>query len=340
VKIDFSVGFGRHMSIKKVAEHARAAEANGFKQMTNIDSQNLSRDVYSMMTIAALNTERILIGPAVTNPFTRHWTVTANAIATINELSDGRAFLGIGSGVSSVWTMGVKTRPLRETRAMIEFIRQYMTGQDADWQGNPVHSEWVRTPVPIYIGSGGPKSLLQAGEIADGVICTCVHPDVVRWRVNRIREGALAAGRDPGSIDIWARTIVYVTDGRREDALAEVGHYATQRGYQILNEPQFADVARELEEAEPGITAEFKAVADAYLPYQHEAHNAPHGRFATQRVVDFFHLVGTSDHIAERIHELADCGVTNISCVLYTLNDKIAMMNTIGDRLIPKFQAR
>ena len=108
MKIDFSVGFGRHMSIKKVAEHARAAEANGFKQMTNIDSQNLSRDVYSMMTIAALNTERILIGPAVTQPYTRHPTVTANAIGTINELSDGRAFLGIGGGLSSLWTMGVK----------------------------------------------------------------------------------------------------------------------------------------------------------------------------------------------------------------------------------------
>jgi hypothetical protein len=57
------------------------------------------------------------------------------------------------------------------------------------------------------------------------------------------------------------------------------------------------------------------------------------------RTVDFFHLVGTPEHIAERIHELAECGVTNISCVLYTLKDKIAMMNKIGDRLIPKFQA-
>jgi 5,10-methylenetetrahydromethanopterin reductase len=337
MKIDFSVGFGRHMSIKKVADHARAAEANGFKQMTNIDSQNLSRDVYSMMTIAALNTERILIGPAVTNPFTRHWTVTANAIATINELSDGRAFLGIGSGVSSVWTMGVKTRPLREVREMVKFIRTYMAGEDAELNGVPIHSEWVRKPVPIYVGSGGPKSLLQAGGLADGVICTCVHPDVVRWRVNRIKEGALAAGRDPSKIDIWARTIVYVTDGKREDALPEVGHYATQRGFQILNEPQFEEFGRQFEEAEPGITSEFKAIWDAYRPYEHEAHNAPHGKFATMRTVDFFHLVGTPEQIAERIHELAECGVTNISCVLYTLKDKIAMMNKIGERLIPKF---
>ena len=337
MKIDFSVGMGRHMGIKKVADHARAADANGFKQLTFIDSQNLSRDVYAMMTIAALNTTTVRIGPAVTNPFTRHPTVTANAIATINELSDGRAWLGIGSGVSSVWTMGVKTRPLREVREMVEFIRTYMSGEEADWQGAKIHSEWVRDQVPIYIGSGGPKSLLQAGRIADGVICTCVHPEVVKWRVSQIHQGAAEAGRDPSSIDIWARTIVYVTDGKHEDAMPELGHYATQRGYKILQEPQFADFARRLEEQEPGITAEFKAVEDAYLPYEHEAHNAPHGKFATPRVVDFFHLVGTPDHIAERINELAECGVTNISCVLYTLKDKIAMMDRIGSRLIPLF---
>ena len=335
MKVDFSVGIGRHIPIHEVARHARAAEENGFKQLTFIDSQNLSRDVYSMMTIAALNTEKILIGPAVTNPFTRHPTVTANAIATINELSNGRAWLGIGAGVSSVWTMGLKSRPLREVREMIRFVRSYMSGEEAEWQGANIHSEWIRQTVPIYIGSGGPKSLRQSGAIADGVICTCVHPDVVRWRVGQIKEAAAEAGRDPESIDIWCRCIVYVTDGDPKDAMPEVGHYATQRGYQILQEPQFAEFAQRFEEEEPGITAEFKAIWDAYRPYEHEAHNAPHGKFATQRTVDFFHLVGSPESIAERIRVLSDCGVTNISCVLYTLKDRIGMMRKISEQVMP-----
>jgi 5,10-methylenetetrahydromethanopterin reductase len=337
VKMDFSVGFGRHMSIKKVAEHARAAEANGFKQMTNIDSQNLSRDVYSMMTIAALNTERILIGPAVTNPFTRHPTVTANAIGTINELSDGRAWLGIGGGLSSLWTMGVKTRPLKEVRDTIEFVRTYMSGEDAEWNGVKIHSEWQRQSVPIYVGSGGPKSLKQAGEIADGVIMGYVYPEAVKWRVSQIHEGAKAVGRDPKDIDIWARTIVYVTDGRREDAIPETGNYATQAVWKTLQEPHFLETQRKLEEEQPGIMNEFKAVWDAYRPYNHEAIDAPHGKVATMRVIDFCHLVGSPEQIEERIHELKECGITNISCVLYTLKDKIGMMNKIGQRLIPKF---
>jgi 5,10-methylenetetrahydromethanopterin reductase len=288
------------------------------------------------MTISALNTNRILIGPAVTNPYTRHPTVTANAIATLNELSDGRAWLGIGGGLSSLWTMGVKTRPLREVRETIEFIRSYMSGQDADWHGVKVHSEWVRQTVPIYVGSGGPKSLHQAGEIADGVIMGYVHPEAVKWRVSQIKQGAIDAGRDPESIDIWARTIVYVTDGRREDAIPETGNYATQAVWKTLQEPHFEEFTKKLEADQPGIMAEFKAVADAYRPYNHEAIDAPHGKVATMRVVDFCHIVGSPEQIEEKIHVLKDCGITNISCVLYTLKDKIGMMDKIGSRVISR----
>jgi 5,10-methylenetetrahydromethanopterin reductase len=333
----FSVGFGRHLAMGQVAEHARAAEDSGFEQMTMIDSQNLSRDVYSMLTVAALKTSRIRMGPGVTNPITRHPTVTANAIASINELSGGRAFLGLGGGLSSVWTMGVKTQPLRDVREMVQFVRAYMSGEEAEYKGAKIHSEWVRHQVPIYLGSGGPKSLYQSGQIADGVIATCVHPEVVKWRVDQVRKGAIDAGRDPASIDIWARTIVYVTDEPKETALLETGHYATQAAYNFLQEEHFSDLQRRLEEQQPGIMAEFEAVSDAYEPYGHEAKNARHGKFATQRVVDFFHLVGTADEITERIHELRECGVTTISCVLYTLKDKIGMMKKISDQIMPRF---
>lgn len=321
----------------QVAEHARAAEECGFEQMTMIDSQNLSRDVYSMLTVAALNTKRIKMATGVTNPITRHPTVTANAIASINELSGGRAFLGLGGGVSSVWTMGVKTQPLRDVREMVEFLRKYMSGEEAEYKGTTAHSEWVRQTVPIYLGSGGPKSLFQAGQIADGVIATGARPEVVRWRCEQIKRGAREAGRDPSAIDIWARVIVYVTDEPREKALPETGHYATQAGYKVLHEPQFEELRNKLERDEPGMIAEFKAVADAYEPYGHETKGAKHGKFATQRVVDFYHLVGTADEIVERIRELRECGVTNISCVLYTINDKIGMMRKISEQVMPHF---
>jgi 5,10-methylenetetrahydromethanopterin reductase len=338
MKIDFSVGMGRHLRIDQVAEHARAAEANGFKQLTFIDSQNLSRDVHVMMTIAALNTNRILIGPAVSNTFTRHVTVTANAIGTLDELSGGRAWLGLGGGLSALWTMGEKTRPLRELREQIEFIRTYMSGDEAGLpNGENVHSGWIRKQGPIYVGSGGPKSLRQAGALCDGVIFgNIIYPDVVRWRVNQIKEGAREAGRDPESIDIWVRAVVYITDDK-EAAIGETGNIGTQAVYGILQQPHFAEIASRLEAKEPGIMGELKAVADAYRPYYHEEYDAPHGKLATTRVVELSHLVGTADEIAERIQELDDCGVTNISHPTYTTRDKIGLMDKIGDQLIARF---
>ncbi len=332
----FSCAFGRHETLAEAVELARAAEEFGFDEMTNIDSQNLSRDVYVMLALAAVNTSRIRIGTGVTNPITRHPTVTANAIASINELSGGRAFLGLGGGVSSVWTMGVKTQPLRDVREMVEFLRKYMSGEEAEFKGTTAHSEWIRKKVPVYLGSGGPKSLFQAGQIADGVIATGARPEMVRWRCEQIKRGAVEAGRDPSSIDIWARLIVYVTDDAPEKSLPETGHYATQAGYAVLHEPQFEELRATIEAEEPGILEEFKAVADAYEPYAHEAKNARHGKFATQRVVDYYHLVGTADSIVERIETLRDCGVTNISCVLYTLNDKIGMMRKISEQIMPR----
>ena len=335
----FSCAFGRHERIEESIELARAAEECGFDQMTIIDSQNLSRDVYVQLALVAANTSRIRIGTGVTNPITRHPTVTANAIASLNEASGGRAFLGLGGGVSSVWTMGVKTQPLRDVREMVEFLRKYMAGEDAEYKGTTAHSEWVRDTVPIYLGSGGPKSLFQSGQIADGVIATGVRPEMVKWRCEQIKRGAVEAGRDPSSIDIWARTIVYVTDEDPATTLGETGHYATQAGFAVLNEPQFEELRATLEDEEPGIMDEFKAVADAYEPYAHEAKNARHGTFATQRVVDYYHLVGTADSIVDRIETLRECGVTNISCVLYTLNDKAGMMRKISEQIMPRVRS-
>ena len=92
MKMDFSVAWGRELATYEIADHSIAAEQAGFDMLGIIDTQNLARDPYPAMTIAALNTNRIRIGPSVTNTFTRHPSVTANAMATIDEIS------GVGPG--------------------------------------------------------------------------------------------------------------------------------------------------------------------------------------------------------------------------------------------------
>ena len=134
MRMRFSVGMGRNLRIDEIARHARVADECGFTHLTYIDSQNLCRDVYSMMTIGALNTHRIHIGHGVSNPYTRHPSVTACATATVDELSGGRAFLGIGAGFSALRTMEMhNARPMREFRNVVEFVRAYTRGEEVEY---------------------------------------------------------------------------------------------------------------------------------------------------------------------------------------------------------------
>src|SRR5438132_1171821 len=142
MSLKYGVGLGREMSITEIPSHAKLADELGYDHFTVIDSQNLSRDSVAMMTLAAINTKKIKIGPGVTQTFTRHMAVTSNSIATINELSGGRAFLGLGLGMSSTGVLNQNQRPLVELGNAVKFFHDFTEGRDAEWKGGISHSEW------------------------------------------------------------------------------------------------------------------------------------------------------------------------------------------------------
>ena len=342
MKLNFTVGMGRDMRIDEVASHARVAEESGFSHMSFVDLQNLSRDVYVMMTIAALNTHRIQIGQGVTIP-TRHPSVTANATASIDELSGGRAFLGLGVGLSGRLSMQTKPGSMREFRETVEFIRKYMAGEEAEWNGARMHSEWVRRQVPVYMGCTGPKSLQLAGEIADGVVFSGVHPVVVKWKMEQIEKGALKAGRDPSEIDVWVSAMVYVA-GSKEEARQEVASYASSHTHSNYNSqfkretPESIDLKQRLERGEPGLLDEMRRLADAYDVYYKERRDAPHAKLATQRLVDYYMLTGPVDDICERIYDLQKVGMKTLRLGTDSARDKKGMMREVGDNIMHNFR--
>lgn len=93
MKMSFSVEMGRKLNAGEAARHARVAEECGFSHLTRVDQPNLSHDLYVCPTAAALSTHRIQLGQGVTDPLTYHPAVIANATATLNELTGGRAFV-------------------------------------------------------------------------------------------------------------------------------------------------------------------------------------------------------------------------------------------------------
>ena len=345
MRMRFSVGMGRNLRIDEIARHARVADECGFTHLTYIDSQNLCRDVYSMMTIGALNTSRIHIGHGVSNPYTRHPSVTACATATVDELSGGRAFLGIGAGFSALRTMEMhNARPMREFRNVVEFVRAYTRGEEVEYGGVKCHSEWIRRQLPIYMASAGIQSARMSGEIADGVMLPGSEPLIAKWYIERLREGAARNGRDLGNLDIWTRTMIYVADSK-EAARREVASYAAtciaemHRSLFSRDAPEIEALKADLERKEPGIVEEMAYIARIYDPYEHERIDAPHGKAISQRLIDLTMLTGTAEEICDRIAELGEIGVTNISTVLFTIIDKMGMMEKVRDEVMTYFRS-
>ncbi len=339
--VKFGVALGRGLRIDEIADHARVAEESGFSHMGFLDQQNLDRDVYVMMTIAALNTHRIHIGQSVTQPGTYHPSVIANATATIDELSGGRAFLGIGAGGNAVRSMGKKARPMEDFREAVEFIRKYFAGEEAEFKGAKMRSEWVRRPIPIYMACRGPKSCELAGELADGLVFTGVHPELVKWTLNLVERGALRAGRDPSKIDVRLITMCYVAESK-EASFRESAPFAANvtRLYTLLqtDSPEISDLRQRLERAEPGIIDEFRRVHDAWDESKHERVDSPHAQQVTQRVNDFVNVTGSVDDVCEKIYELQGLGIKTIEAATYSIIDQKGMMREIGNKIMPHFR--
>ncbi len=119
IQSDVSVGISPRQSFDSWAKFVAELEVEGARRVWVIDSQLAMKDLYAGLVVAALNTTRIGLGTGVTNAVTRHPTITANAIAAIDEISHGRAILGLGAGDSALYGIGLKPQKVAEVAEAI-----------------------------------------------------------------------------------------------------------------------------------------------------------------------------------------------------------------------------
>lgn len=190
--------------IRDLAELARAAESAGMAVVGVSDSPCLYPETYVQATIVATETERILFGPRVTNPVTRHPSVVASAMVAVDRLSGGRAIFGIGVGDSAVHSIGSRSATLAELREYVDALRSAFDGGEAVYRGQSFRLRRVGRRIPIYLAASGPRGLALAGEIADGVIVGCgVDEQLVPWALKHVARGATNARRSVDDLDIW-----------------------------------------------------------------------------------------------------------------------------------------
>ena len=196
-------------------QHVRLAESVGFDYIGVADSQSLFRELLVSLAVAATETTRVHLGPSVTNPLTRHPAVTASAIASLQELSGGRAFLGIGTGDSAVLNLGLRPAKMRALREYVAAVRTFLNGGVAEYLGREAHVRWSQSSVPIMLSAEGPRTLRMAGAIADRVMVhTGLTPAVLDDTIAHIRTGEQDADKPKGTAEVWAFAKCNISDDR------------------------------------------------------------------------------------------------------------------------------
>jgi 5,10-methylenetetrahydromethanopterin reductase len=294
-------------------ERARLAEANGYAAVWLAD-ERFYREVYICLGQLAAHTSRVLLGPCVTDPYTRHPALTAMAIATLDEISGGRAILGIGAGISGFAELGVDRRkPARAIRESIELVRALLRGEIVDLDGEVIafnHGRLsfspLRPALPIYVASNGSLGQRMAAELADGAIMeACASmPEVGAFRA-AITTGAAKAGRDPQAVRVVARLNTCIAaEGRaaRDAVRPAVARYlgAGRLRARTTEAQGLALPAAAVASVAGGIYA---AGVMPYLPLL---------PLITDRHVDAFALAGTIEEVAEHAIALSKAGADTI----------------------------
>src|SRR5690606_38865879 len=197
-----------------VVELMVRAEELGFSHGWTFDSHVLWQEPYVIYPRILERTQRLVVGPMVTNPATRDWTVIASMHAALNEQFGNRTICGIGRGHSPGRVQGRPPTTLARLEQSLHPIRGRAEGRAVERHGAPVRTPWVTeaTKLPVWMAGYGPKALDLVGRAADGCILHLADPYLVEWTVKTVRSSAEAAGRDPAAITICVAAPAYGGD--------------------------------------------------------------------------------------------------------------------------------
>jgi probable F420-dependent oxidoreductase len=338
--MDFGVVLQNDPPAWRVVELARQAELLGFTHVWTFDSHLLWQEPYVVYSQILANTKRVTVGPMVTNPATRDWTVTASLFATLNDMFGNRTICGIGRGDSAVRVINGAPVTLAMLRESIGVIRALGNSEQADYKGNKLQFPWsTGSKLPIWVAAYGPKALALTGEVADGFILQLADPDITAWSIAAVRKSAADAGRDPSSVKICVAAPAYVTDGSD----AHLGHGRDQcRWFGGMVGNHVADIVGRYGSdggAVPQALSEYIAGREGYDYNQHGKAGNPHTSFVPDEVIDRFCLIGPVEKQVERLQELESLGVDQFA--LYLQHDaKSETLALYGDKVLPAVNVR
>ncbi|GAA2109987.1 TIGR03842 family LLM class F420-dependent oxidoreductase [Streptomyces synnematoformans] len=316
----------------------RRAERNGFRYGWTFDSTVLWQEPYVIYSRILEHTERLTVGPMVTNPGTRAWEVTASAFATLNEMYGNRTVCGIGRGDSAMRVAGRPPNTLARLGDAIRVIRDLAEGREAvvDREaGTTLTLPWVENGrLPVWMAAYGPKALALAGQVADGFILQLSDVYLTEFMVKAVRTAAAQAGRDPDDLTVCVAAPAYVTDGTPE-ALAHAREQCRWFGGMVGN--HVADLVDRYGEHSDVVPEALTAYVKQRQGYDYSHHGRagnPSTDFVPDDIVDRFCILGPVEAHVEKLRRLRELGVHQFA--IYAMHDaKESTVDAYGKYVIP-----
>jgi 5,10-methylenetetrahydromethanopterin reductase len=299
-------------SIQACVARARSIEAAGLDFLTYGDSQAVFRDCYAVLTACALSTERIELGPMVTNPVTRLPIVSAGAMATLDEVSHGRAFMAIGTGASSVANAAIPRAKPKELAAALGVFRSAFRAAPGPHFGPAPDEEivsigWARRQVPVAVHASGPLGMTVAAHWGDAVLLRLgdVGLEHLAARIADIRTLHGEGPRAGAPFDVWVYAPAAIGDERRRARLSGI---VSARA-----------VTLKPEECPPDMLDAHQRYVAGYDYRFHASTIEPHN-------VDLLRTLGIADYMADRFSLSGDGAM---------VAEKLARLEAMGvDRVL------
>ena len=293
--LEVSIGISPRQPLKAFAEQVGELEAAGVGRVWLIDSQLAMKDVYAGLAVAALHTSTTQLGTGVTNPLTRHPTVTAASIAAISELSGGRAVLGVGAGDSAVYGIGARPAKVAQMEEALRFWRAVLNGGEGEWEGKSYRLPHLAAPVKLYLAVSQPRMCALAGRLADGAIVMGPStPAFVRQQVGWIEGGISEAGRQRSEVEICLMTTL-------SEDVDDVRSWASTEARLIAD---FAELPAGLEP----YAEEIRRAKEDYDFSQHLSVHAGHQGAVSDGLARALAVAGSAEECAARLGELKATG--------------------------------
>ncbi|MFE7421188.1 TIGR03842 family LLM class F420-dependent oxidoreductase [Rhodococcus sp. NPDC057529] len=310
--MDFGIVLQCDPPASRVVELAVAAENRGFSNVWTFDSHLLWQEPYVIHGQILAATRNVVVGPMVTNPLTRDATVTASTFATLNSMYGNRTACAIGRGDSAVRSLAGKPSTLGTLRSAVKVISDLANGRTTEVNGSTVRFPWAsKSRLDVYVGAYGPKALDLCGQVADGFLLQLADPAIAKWTIERVKNAAADAGRDPDDIKVCVAAPAYVGD--------DLEHQRDQcRWFGGMVGNHVADIVEKYG-TDGGVPKELTEYIKGRQGYDYNEHGRAgntHTSFVPDEIVDRFCILGTPEIHINRLQELEKLGVDQFAIYL------------------------